>query len=177
LAESLLVLGSLGASAIVGFSDGCWHSGELLRAYVHHCSRRYDFAGHLWQGRFKSPAIECRTYLLSCGRYIERNPVEAALVAEPWQYPWSSARAYGLGHADALLAENAEYLALAPDAERRQQLWREFLSGDDPHEEEVRRGDWVIGNDGFRRRVRELLGRPAPRQRGRPPKQPVRISL
>jgi putative transposase len=69
----------------------------LLRAYVHHCSRRYDFAGHLWQGRFKSPAIECRTYLLSCGRYIERNPLEAALVAEPWQYPWSSARGIWAG--------------------------------------------------------------------------------
>ena len=49
----------------------------LLRAYVHHCARRHGFVGHLWQGRFKSPAIQCSTYLLSCGRYIERNPVEA----------------------------------------------------------------------------------------------------
>jgi putative transposase len=149
----------------------------LLRAYVHHCSRRHDFAGHLWQGRFKSPAIECRTYLLSCGRYIERNPVEAAMVVEPWQYPWSSARAYALGQADALLAENAEYLGLAPGAERRQQLWREFLVGDDPREEEVRHGDWVIGSDDFRRRVTQLLGRPVPRRRGRPLKQSARISL
>jgi|GEM_PF-5771725 len=53
----------------------------LLRAYVHHCHRRHGFVGHRWQGRFKSPAVQCRQYLLSCGRYIERNPVEAGLPA------------------------------------------------------------------------------------------------
>ena len=63
----------------------------LLRAYVHHCHRRHQFVGHLWQGRFKSPVIQKDDYWLSCGRYIERNPVEAGLVVEPWQYPWSSA--------------------------------------------------------------------------------------
>lgn len=66
----------------------------LLRAYVHHCHRRHGFVGHRWQGRFKSPAVQCRQYLLSCGRYLERNPVEAGLLTEPWQYPWSSAAAY-----------------------------------------------------------------------------------
>jgi putative transposase len=40
----------------------------LLRAYVHHCHRRHSFVGHLWQGRFKSPAIQRDNYLLSCGR-------------------------------------------------------------------------------------------------------------
>src|SRR5260370_5987669 len=78
----------------------------LLRSYVHYAHRRYGFFGHLFQGRFKSPAVETETYLLSCGRYIERNPLEAGLVAEPWRYPWSSCRAYALGEADPLLADN-----------------------------------------------------------------------
>jgi putative transposase len=55
----------------------------LLRAYVHHCHRRHGFVGHRWQGRFKSPAVQCSEYLLSCGRYIERNPVEPGLPAMP----------------------------------------------------------------------------------------------
>src|SRR5258708_2433025 len=80
----------------------------LLRAYVHHCHRRHGFVGHRWQGRFKSPAVQCSEYLLSCGRYIERNPVEAGLLTEPWQYPWSSAAAYAFGQPDPLLAENPE---------------------------------------------------------------------
>ena len=142
----------------------------LLRAYVHHCHRRHGFVGHRFQGRFKSPAVQRRAYLLSCGRYIERNPLEAGMVAEPWQYLWSSARAYALGEADPLLAENPEYLALAEAPARRQQLWREFLLADDPREEVVRRGDWAIGDDHFRRRVLVAQGRPAPRRRGRPRK-------
>ena len=72
----------------------------LLRAYVHYFHRRHGFVGHLWQGRFKSPAVETDEYLLSCGRYIERNPVEAEMVAQPWEYRWSSCRAYALGERD-----------------------------------------------------------------------------
>ena len=64
----------------------------LLRAYVLHCHRRHGFVGHLWQGRFKSPAIQRDRYLLSCGRYIERNSVAAGLCEQPWQYGWSSSQ-------------------------------------------------------------------------------------
>jgi putative transposase len=56
----------------------------LLRAYVHSFHRRHGFVGHLWQGRFKSPAVQREGYWLSCGRYIERNPVEAGMVRAPW---------------------------------------------------------------------------------------------
>ena len=59
---------------------------------------------HLWQGRFKSPAVAVEDYFLSCARYIERNPVEAGLVTEPWLYRWSSCRSYVLGTADPLLS-------------------------------------------------------------------------
>src|SRR5690242_9653075 len=62
----------------------------LLRSYTHHFHRRHGFVGRLWQGRFKAPAIEAEGYLLSCGRYVERNPAEARLVALPWEYGWSS---------------------------------------------------------------------------------------
>ncbi len=34
----------------------------------------------------KAPRSSGTRYLLSCGRCIERNPLEAGLVAEPWQY-------------------------------------------------------------------------------------------
>src|SRR5438105_3012059 len=38
-----------------------WMAG-LLRSYVHYFHRRYAFVGHLWQGRFKSPAVEIEDY-------------------------------------------------------------------------------------------------------------------
>jgi len=131
----------------------------LLRAYVHHCHRRHRFVGHPWQGRFKSPAVQCRDYLLSCGRYIERNPLEAGLVALPWDYAWSSAATYALGQPRPLLADNAEYLALSAEPAARQQHWRAFLLGGDPREEKVRRGDWAIGDDEFRVRACRERGR------------------
>jgi putative transposase len=57
----------------------------------------------------KSPAIEVERYLLSCGRYIERNPLEAALVEAAWDYPWSSYPHYAHGAPDSLLAANPWY--------------------------------------------------------------------
>jgi len=82
----------------------------ILRAYVHDLNRRYGYMEHLWQGRFKSLAIQCEGYLLSCGRFFERNPLEAGLVTEPWPYAWSSCRAYASGAADPLLTENSYHV-------------------------------------------------------------------
>jgi putative transposase len=113
----------------------------LLRSYVHHFHRRYGFVGHLWQGRFKSPGIEAETYLLSCGRYVERNPTEAGLVVEPWHYRWSSCPAYALGEPDPLLAENPWYQELGSTAAKRRRRWREFVLGEDPREEKIGRDD------------------------------------
>jgi len=47
----------------------------LLRSYVHYFHRRSGFVGHLWQGRFQSPAVAVAEYFLSGACYIERNPV------------------------------------------------------------------------------------------------------
>jgi putative transposase len=130
----------------------------LLRSYVHYYHRRYRYVGHLWQGRFKSPAVQREGYWLSCGRYIERNPVAAGLTAEPWQYRWSSAAYYALGRGDPLVDENPCYRELSPDPGRRQLLWREFLLADDVREAEVRRAEWALGDDGFRRQMAAVHG-------------------
>jgi putative transposase len=34
------------------------------------------------------------TLTLSVSRYVHRNPIEAGLVRDAWDWPWSSARAY-----------------------------------------------------------------------------------
>jgi putative transposase len=148
-----------------------WIAG-LLRAYVHYYHRRYGFVGHLWQGRFRSPAVAAEDYFLSCARYLERNPVAAGVVAEPWQYPWSSCPAYALGVADPLLSYNVWYQGLGGDPEARQGRWREFLLGDDPREAAVATADWVAGSDAERRRLYRPQARPA-RRRGRPRQAPA----
>ena len=39
--------------------------------------------GSLWEGRFKSNPIDTDEYLMQCCRYIELNPVRAAMVENP----------------------------------------------------------------------------------------------
>jgi putative transposase len=146
-----------------------WMAG-LLRAYVHYFHRRTGFVGHLWQGRLRSPAVGVEEYFLSCACYIERNPLAAGLVSEPWQYRWSSCCAYALGVPDPLLSFNVWYQGLGGEADVRQARWRDFLLGDDPREAVIRRGDWVAGDAASRRRL-EQERRPA-RRRGRPRKAP-----
>jgi putative transposase len=67
-----------------------------LRAYVHSFHRRYGLVGHLGQGRFQSPAVAVAAYFLRGARYLERNPVTAGVVQQPWDYRWSSCPAYAL---------------------------------------------------------------------------------
>jgi hypothetical protein len=68
-----------------------------------------------------------------------------------------------LGQPDPVLAANAEYLSLASSAAQRQETWQRFLRADDRRETILRRGDWAIGDEGFRQHVLLEHGRPAAR--------------
>jgi putative transposase len=46
--------------------------------------------GHLYQGRFKSFAVEGDEHLFTVWRYLERNPLRANLVAQAEAWRWSS---------------------------------------------------------------------------------------
>jgi hypothetical protein len=76
--------------------------------------------GPIFRGRFASVAIESDAHLARVSRYIHRNPVEAGLVAEPWQWPWSSARAYvGRVRTPAWLHTEAVLEMFGPDDTRQ----------------------------------------------------------
>lgn len=53
---------------------------DLGRRYVQYFNRRYRRSGTLWEGRFRSCIAESAHYVLGCYRYIELNPVRAAMV-------------------------------------------------------------------------------------------------
>jgi len=94
--------------------------GEAHRRYTRRINFREGWRGHLWQGRFASYAMEER-YLLAADRYIEMNPVRAALIDRPGEYPWSSAAAHTLGRDDRLV-KVSPLLELVDD-------WGRFISG------------------------------------------------
>src|SRR5256885_943331 len=67
------------------------YMGWLLTAHVRRYHQHYHSSGHVWQGRFRSFAIQEDDHLLTVLRYIERNPVRAGLVSRAQDWPWSSA--------------------------------------------------------------------------------------
>jgi putative transposase len=62
-------------------------------AYTKYFNNKYNFIGHLFQGRYKAELIENDAYNLQTSRYIHLNPVQAAMVKTPIEYQWSS---YGI---------------------------------------------------------------------------------
>ena len=66
----------------------------IASCYAHDFNRKYDLVGHLFQGRYPYEHVADDGYLTSVARYIHMNPVEAGLVANPADYPWSSFLGY-----------------------------------------------------------------------------------
>ncbi len=106
---------------------------RLQLAYARYFKKKYDFQGHVFQERFRSPRIPRESYYLQCGRYIERNPLKAQMVVEAHDYPYSSARYYACGHKDPLITPNVYYELMGATGEQRQISYRDFLSLEDPY--------------------------------------------
>src|SRR5882672_6917401 len=92
---------------------------SLGRRYVQYINRTYRRTGTLWDSRYKSSSVQAEPYLLLCQRYIELNPVRAAMVADPAHYRWTSYRANGLGQIDKRLSPHPLYQALGLDDRKR----------------------------------------------------------
>jgi putative transposase len=105
--------------------------------YVQYFNKRHGRSGTLLQGRFKSCLVDSDGYLLMVHRYIELNPVRAALVALPESYRWSSARAYlGLEY-NPMLTPHAGYTALGATPKARAAAYSQWLqAGIQPQERE-----------------------------------------
>jgi putative transposase len=63
----------------------------VLNTHVRRYHQHHHSSGHIWQGRFKAFPIQEDEHLLTVLRYVERNPVRAALVQRAEQWRWSSA--------------------------------------------------------------------------------------
>jgi putative transposase len=62
----------------------------LHTRYAVYFNKKYDYVGHVFQGRYGSTKIDTPSYFIKVSRYIHYNPVEAKLTVHPEKYPWSS---------------------------------------------------------------------------------------
>jgi putative transposase len=148
------------------------------RRYVQYVNRSYKRTGSLWEGRYKSSPIQAETYLLTCMRYIELNPVRAGMVQDPSQYRWTSYRHNGLGQADPRIAPHPLYLALDPEHADRQAAYRALFRSelDEAALSDIRLAlsqGQPLGHDRFGDRICAAAGiRRTGRRPGRPAGQP-----
>jgi len=149
---------------------------SLGRRYVQYINTTYRRTGTLWDSRYKSSLIQAETYLLACMRYIELNPVRAAMVEDPAHYRWTSYRANALGQHDALLTPHPVYLAQDSSADARQAVYRALFR---PHLEQSGIADirlalnqsQPLGDHRFHAKIARIAGESRQaRPRGRPRK-------
>jgi len=165
----------------------------LAAAYSIWWNRRHDRAGPVFQGRFKAVVVEPGEWVLACSLHIHLTPVAVASLAQSKKprragaggvvraaessraerleklrsYPWSSYRAYaGYGPAAEWLNRQevlgraggaAGYRRLAEGKAGRgldESLWPKLKWG------------WVLGGEGFARKVRAQM-EAKPENRGR----------
>jgi putative transposase len=72
--------------------------GRLVQAvssvYARRKQRRVPTTGHFFERRYRANLVDTDAYWMALVRYIHRNPVEAGIVSDPADYPWSSHRCY-----------------------------------------------------------------------------------
>ena len=150
----------------------------LGRRYVRYVNDRYHRTGTLWEGRYKSSLVDRDTYLLHCYRYIELNPVRAAMCNDPADYLWSSHGCNALGHDDLLIHPHPNYQRLGTTRAQRCAAYRaitmETLSDEDILAIRLHlQRQHALGSDRFRSAIEAQLARPAgPIKIGRPRKAP-----
>ena len=149
---------------------------QLGQRYVQYFNRTYRRSGTLWEGRFRSCLLQEEGYLLECHRYIELNPVRAAMVEHPAMYRWSSYRANAQGERSSLLKPHPLYEALGSGEEERQAAYRELFRYQlEPGLiDEIRaatNGNYVLGGSRFQQEIATALGQRVTRGKaGRPVK-------
>jgi putative transposase len=142
---------------------------RLGMAFVSTMNRRYGRTGSGWEGRFWSSVVDSRSYLLTCHRYIELNPVRAGLAKRPERYPWSSHSRNAYGAPLPIIEPHAEYLALGSDEDRRRSAYRRLFATPitDMDMDRIRaaiRSNLPIGSEEFLNELEQRLGSPMRRR-------------
>jgi putative transposase len=145
----------------LGQAIGRGHEG-----YTRYLNFKKRWRGYLWQGRFHSFPMDTE-YLFRVVRYVELNPVSAAMIERAEDHPWSSARAH--------LGLNDDFFICTPALLQTVGDWntylKEGLSDSDLERIETHeRSGRPLGSEAYVTRLEKEVGRPLrPKKRGPKP--------
>lgn len=137
---------------------------KIGQCHVQRINHRLERTGTLWEGRFYSSLVTSDSYALACHRYVDLNPVRAAMVKAPDEYRWSSYSANAGFGSNSILSHHPSYLALHTDREARTRAYRDLCAEQLPDAiaEEIRKATRLGGTVGAERRKR---GRPSKQEK------------
>ena len=150
------------------------------RRYVRNFNLRHARTGTLWEGRYRSTLIQAGRYLLPGMVYMDLQPVQAGLAADPAGYRWSSHQHYVGLRSDKVLTPHPLYWELGNTPFARDEAYAALVrAGISQSEkqaltESAMRG-WALGEADYvaelqrrteRRVVRAQAGRPKAVKRG-----------
>lgn len=99
--------------------------GRIHARYAKYFNRKYDYIGHLFQGRYHGEFIKSNRQMLETSRYIHLNPVKANMVQWPEEYEWSSYNMY-IGLKKENLISSSKILDYF-EMESREKLYRDYV--------------------------------------------------
>jgi putative transposase len=137
---------------------------HILQRHGQYINKFYRRSGTLWEGRFKSSPISLDRHLMACSRYIEMNPVRAAIVEKPDDYVFSS---YGTKTGSKklkFLDYDPTYMALGNTDQERQVAYQSLFHESIPKAEwevirEAVQRNWAYGNSPFKEQMEKVLER------------------
>lgn len=148
--------------------------------YTGYFNRRHRRSGHLYQGRFKAILIEAESYLLELSRYVHLNPVRLKRWAKRSfkekvryleRYRWSSLRGYLEGK-EPWVRKQEVLASFGGETKRGRRAYAGYV------EEGIRegvespwkkvRGQVLLGEEGFVKKVRRRIKGQSPLERERP---------
>jgi len=140
--------------------------------YSQYYNNKMKVSGHLFQSRFFSCLLD-EFHMIVCARYIERNPVRAKMVKQPYLWPYSSAKIHcGIDQDDSLGTNQLfDYIEQEP------KHWKKFIEApDNPDEikrirEKTRTGRPLGTNDFIERLEGQLKRIFKLKPKGRPKKK------
>jgi putative transposase len=92
---------------------------EVLGQFARWSNQLHMKSGSVWNGSFKSLAIDSNNYLLSCMKFIELIPCRADLVNQPREYEWSSYRTNAHGSYSSFVSPHPVYRELGENLDLR----------------------------------------------------------
>lgn len=128
----------------------------VTREYAKYFNTKYNSAGHVFQGRFKSFTVQAEEFYFACSRAIDLQPVKNNIAQEPKAYEWSGYKDLAFGEKGEIkLDEHEMYKKLGQTPVERHLVYRTLVQQKfGPELDLENRKAGILGSKNFKKAVK-----------------------